>query len=431
METRSLRLALLLSLSTPLVAGAATLTVNSVADNTIQGDGLVTLREAIVAAEVDGSTDLGQNGAGSDVIVVTVDGTIAPLTRLPAITTPVTVIGNGVDALTISGASLGGTSQRRIFDVRGGALSLIALTVTAGDVVGFGGGSCQQRSGCGGGSAALGGLVSVDPGRLAISQARLSTGSATGGNGGSRTLAAGTAGGGGGAGLGGPGATPATDSTVTGGTGGSATPGGPTTAPGGNGVEGAGGGGGTSGTNLSAANGGSGGFGAGGGGGGYAFGMVPSALAGAGGYGGGGGGRGAGATGDGPGGAAGPFGGNGGPSSGSGNVGGGGGGGAGLGGCVFARNAQVEIADTEFIDCRALGGNGGVNGGTNPGESGQGKGGAVFLDATVQNAILANVRFSGSVASGSSGNGFTPGAPSDTVDVFGTARTALFANGFE
>jgi hypothetical protein len=40
-------------------AGAATLTVNSRVDNTIAGNGLVTLREAILAAESDAATDLG------------------------------------------------------------------------------------------------------------------------------------------------------------------------------------------------------------------------------------------------------------------------------------------------------------------------------------------------------------------------------------
>lgn len=34
----------------------AVLTVNSIADNTTSGDGLVTLREAIIAANTDGST---------------------------------------------------------------------------------------------------------------------------------------------------------------------------------------------------------------------------------------------------------------------------------------------------------------------------------------------------------------------------------------
>src|ERR1700730_6432583 len=50
-------------------AGAATLTVNSAADDTTPGNGLVTLREAIAAANTDGVTDLGQTGSGADTIV--------------------------------------------------------------------------------------------------------------------------------------------------------------------------------------------------------------------------------------------------------------------------------------------------------------------------------------------------------------------------
>ena len=436
MKHCSLLITLMLALSIPCAAQAATLTVNSLADNTITGDGLVTLREAIIAAEVDSATDLGQNGAGADVIRVTLDGTITLLTRLPTITTVITVLGNGVDLLTISGTLIDNIGQRRVFDVRAGALALDSLTITSGLVVGFHGGDCLVLwSGCGGGGAALGGLVVVNPGALAITHARLSAGTAVGGNGGTRTsVLEGYAGGGGGAGLGGPGVKPTSDS---GGTGGPATLGGPVTPAQGNGAVGAGGGGGSS--RAFAGSGGSGGFGAGGGGGGVQISSI-AATGGSGGYGAGGGGRGG--RDDQqvelPGGNGGIFGGVGGRSSsyiGASSlpigVGGGGGGGAGLGGCVFARNAQVEIVDTEFVDCRAFGGRGGANNTANQGGSGEGKGGAVFLDSSVQGATLANVRFSGSIANGSSGNGFTPGVPSDTADVYGIANLALLANGFE
>src|SRR5262245_38888843 len=46
----------------------AVLTVNSLSDNTTAGNGLVTLREAILAADADGTTDLGQTGSGTDTI---------------------------------------------------------------------------------------------------------------------------------------------------------------------------------------------------------------------------------------------------------------------------------------------------------------------------------------------------------------------------
>src|SRR5262245_35712603 len=46
----------------------AVLRVNSLLDNTISGNGLVTLREAIIAANNDTTTDLGETGSGADTI---------------------------------------------------------------------------------------------------------------------------------------------------------------------------------------------------------------------------------------------------------------------------------------------------------------------------------------------------------------------------
>ena len=48
---------------------AAELTVNDPGDSGKNGDGLVTLREALIAANTDGTTDLGQTGSGVDSIV--------------------------------------------------------------------------------------------------------------------------------------------------------------------------------------------------------------------------------------------------------------------------------------------------------------------------------------------------------------------------
>ena len=44
------------------------LTVNNPLDNNMPGDGLVTLREAIIAANANSTTDLGQTGSGADTI---------------------------------------------------------------------------------------------------------------------------------------------------------------------------------------------------------------------------------------------------------------------------------------------------------------------------------------------------------------------------
>jgi hypothetical protein len=410
-------------------AMAATLTVNSLADDTIVGDGLVTLREALAAANFDQQTDLGQTGAGADTIVVALAGTIAPNTPLPTIGTPITVVGQGRDALTITAANQP-AAARRLFLVEGGALHLVGLSLVGAEVRGGTGGTCQQRSGCGGGGAGLGGIVLVNEGDLSISAAELRGGVATGGVGGSRSLPAGNNGGGGGGGIGGDGGSPGTPTVESGGVGGSGAPFSNVVAPAGQpGPDGGGGGGGNQNFSNVAVTGGAGGFGGGGGGGGRASGQNPPG--GTGGFGGGGGGRGAtGFATDGGGGAGGQFGGAGGPSSGGGNTGGGGGGGAGLGGCVFVRIGRIEVADTRFVDCVASGGAAGSHFGFNPGTDGQGRGGALFFMDGVD-AILANVQFSGNDASSAAGNGFVPGGFADTDDVHGTARRALFANGME
>ena len=46
----------------------ATITVNSLLDNTTSSDGLVTLREALAAANANTTTDLGDTGSGADTI---------------------------------------------------------------------------------------------------------------------------------------------------------------------------------------------------------------------------------------------------------------------------------------------------------------------------------------------------------------------------
>ena len=51
----------------------AVLIVNSIADNVTRGDDLVTLREAIEAANNNTMTDLQETGVGSDIIVFDTD----------------------------------------------------------------------------------------------------------------------------------------------------------------------------------------------------------------------------------------------------------------------------------------------------------------------------------------------------------------------
>ena len=73
----------------------ATLTVNTTADNTTSGDGLVTLREAIIASNNDSTTDLGQTGSGKDTIEFAISGggpfSISLDSSLPWIVDPVVI----------------------------------------------------------------------------------------------------------------------------------------------------------------------------------------------------------------------------------------------------------------------------------------------------------------------------------------------------
>src|SRR5437016_2816493 len=61
-----------------------TLTVNSALDNVTPNDGFVTLREAIIAANTDTATDLGQTGSGTDHIkfAASLSGATIPLSNL-------------------------------------------------------------------------------------------------------------------------------------------------------------------------------------------------------------------------------------------------------------------------------------------------------------------------------------------------------------
>src|SRR5262249_23045330 len=86
----------------------AVLTVNSTADNTTAGDGFVTLREAILAANsaIDVTTDLREisSGSGADTIKFSVTGTIELSDKLPELNGDLTITGPGANLLTVSGA---------------------------------------------------------------------------------------------------------------------------------------------------------------------------------------------------------------------------------------------------------------------------------------------------------------------------------------
>jgi hypothetical protein len=86
----------------------ATLTVNSLSDVKLAGDGLVTLREAILAANTNTATDLGQTGSGADTIVFApgLSGTIGLAAGELLITQGLTINGLGEQHLTIDAAQL-------------------------------------------------------------------------------------------------------------------------------------------------------------------------------------------------------------------------------------------------------------------------------------------------------------------------------------
>ena len=254
-------------------ARAATLTVNSTADDTTAADGLVTLREAILAAESDGTTDLGETGSGPDTIVfdaaltATGDATITLATvgdtqfgpSAFVVTTQVTIQGPS-GGRGISLARDGGVAKLRHFAVTStGNLTLENLTLSDGRAIGGDGGTnLGDDGGGGGGGAGLGGAI-YNQGGLVVRGSTLVANTAQGGAGGaaSDNVGADSGGGAGGGGLAGNGGNVPDDGS-DGGAGGGGTFG-----KGGSPVGGGGGGGGggtlTDGSNGSGATGGAGG----------------------------------------------------------------------------------------------------------------------------------------------------------------------------
>ncbi|NEO86140.1 MAG: DUF4347 domain-containing protein, partial [Spirulina sp. SIO3F2] len=113
----------------------ATLTVDSALDNTTT-DGVVTLREAIIAANTDGMTDAGEMGSGADEIRFSGVTQVNLTSALSDITEELTITGGDTN-VTIAGNN----TTFRIFNVTGGvATTFDNLTITGGKVTGDGGG---------------------------------------------------------------------------------------------------------------------------------------------------------------------------------------------------------------------------------------------------------------------------------------------------
>jgi CSLREA domain-containing protein len=130
-------------------------TVTSLADIVDAGDGVVTLREAVLAANADAAPDVINFQAG-------LNGTIALTGGQMTITNPVTINGNGAASTIIDAQQLS-----RIFDVTAAAgdVSLAGLTLTRGKT------TAQADGG--------GAIRFASAGTLSISQSTLS-GNATG-----------------------------------------------------------------------------------------------------------------------------------------------------------------------------------------------------------------------------------------------------------
>lgn len=400
---------------------AAVLIVNSSNDEITADDGQVTLREAIIAAEMDAMTDLGDIASGIDVIDLTqLSGQINLGSVLPMIETELVLLGPGESVLEITGGGSNG-----IFFINGGTLLISELSISGGDSLGGRGGDANV-DGAGGGAAGLGAAVLVNVGQANLFRSIFDDNQVAGGRGGNS--AGSTASSFGGTGGGGFSTDAGNDVTVHsfGSGGGNGGPYGSIGGAGGiqngsngqNGDDGAGGGGGGT---TGATRAGDGGFAAGGGGAGSS--ISAAGPAGVGGFGGGGGGGtvdsnnqsniSAGAEG-------GSFGGNGGNGSAT-AFGAAGGGGAGLGGAVFVRDGAVLMAyDVTFSNNTASQGLGGQSlAGGQGGQNGMGKGGAIFVSDTAM-ASIDQITYSTNSASNANS------APQDNGDIFGATVSGQF-----
>ncbi len=138
-------------------AAAAGIVVNSAADNTTAGDSFCTLREAINNANSDSDTTGGDctAGSGADAITFAADYTITLAgSQLPAVTTEMTITGNGAANTIIQANAAANTATYRVFELNAaGNLTLDGVTVRHGrcagactDHVGFDGGGIYSTA---------------------------------------------------------------------------------------------------------------------------------------------------------------------------------------------------------------------------------------------------------------------------------------------
>jgi CSLREA domain-containing protein len=169
-------------------AQAAIITVNSVADDADGTDGECTLREAIIAANIDiaSGTATGECAAGSgdDGINIGLSGMVNLTGALPDLSTNLVIAGPGADEFTVSRDSEG---VYRIFTVTSGSVvSISGITVSGGNVPFSSGGGIYNNGGTltisgstiSGNSALTGGGIHNREGILTVSDSTISGNSA-------------------------------------------------------------------------------------------------------------------------------------------------------------------------------------------------------------------------------------------------------------
>jgi len=160
-----LSLTTILSLTLPWAGGvqpvraAGVIEVDS-ADDSVTADGACTLREAIINANNDdqsGSTDCAA-GSGADVITFAGNYTITLGGQLPAVTSQITITGNGATNTIVQADAAPNVATYRVFEVNAaGNLTLDGLTVRHGRC----NGACATNTTDGGGILNIGGTVTV------------------------------------------------------------------------------------------------------------------------------------------------------------------------------------------------------------------------------------------------------------------------------
>jgi len=115
----------------------AVLTVNSAVDNLTGSDGLVTLREAIIAANNDATTDLGDIGSGADTIVFDANVFDTPQSILLSLGEIDISEALTIDATAVANVTIDAQQNSRIFNITAasGDFTLAGLTLTGGRTI--------------------------------------------------------------------------------------------------------------------------------------------------------------------------------------------------------------------------------------------------------------------------------------------------------